>query len=69
MSLLTRELTGKRLQLLKEAVPGLSIVAYLWRPGASPVVAAMNSGYEATARSLGVELRPIGVKGPEEFDM
>jgi putative ABC transport system substrate-binding protein len=75
VSLFTRELTAKRLELLKEAVPGASRVAYLWTHGRrpvgatiNPVVAAMNGDYEAAARSLGVELRPIEVRGSEDFE-
>ena len=35
LSALAPELVGKRLELLKQAVPGLSRVALLWQPGAA----------------------------------
>ncbi len=75
VSMLTRELTAKRLELLKEAVPGATRVAYLWTHGRRPVgaainavVAAMNEDYGAAAQALGIQLRPIEVRGPEDFE-
>ena len=35
LSTLGPELIGKRLEQLKQAVPGVSHVAFLWQPGAS----------------------------------
>jgi len=62
VSLLTRELAGKRLQILTETVPGVRRVAYFWISGPSPAVTAMNRDYETAARSLGLELELVEVK-------
>ena len=53
------ELNVKRLELLKEAVPGISRVAVLANP-ASPATAWRVKDLEAAARALGVKLH-----GPE----
>jgi putative ABC transport system substrate-binding protein len=58
------ELSGKRLQLLKETFPAISRVAVLWNPAA--IVAARRSTEEA-ARTLGVELRTIEVATPDQI--
>jgi putative tryptophan/tyrosine transport system substrate-binding protein len=61
---LTRELSGKRLELLKEAVPKLSRIGVLWDGGGpGPAIAAKE--YEAAARSLKVEFQSLEVRGPE----
>ena len=52
------ELTGKRLELLKEMVPTASRIAVLVNPDAS--VAAMQiQNAQAAARTLGVQLHPV----------
>jgi putative ABC transport system substrate-binding protein len=55
---------GKRLQLLKEAVPTLSRVAVLHRKDR---LLAWKDQYDAAARALGLKLQFYGVKGPEEL--
>ena len=50
------ELSGKRLQLLKETVPRVSRVAVLWNPG-NPSAAPNWKETEAAARTLGVTLQ------------
>jgi len=67
LNLLSPELGGKRLQLLKEAVPGLSRVAVLWNPALPAVVAIMRET-EAAARTLGVQLQSLEVRGPDDFE-
>ncbi len=61
------ELAAKRLELLKEVVPGLTRVAVLMNPG-NPVNAVSLQVMERTARSLGLELQRVTVGGPKEFD-
>ena len=61
------EIAGKNLQLLKEAVPGLARVAVLWDPG-FPGGRQYLSEVEAAARALEVQLQPVGVRSPDEFD-
>jgi ABC-type uncharacterized transport system substrate-binding protein len=58
---LTRELNGKRLELLKEAVPGISRVGVLWDPrGPGPAIAFKE--YEAAAISLKINLQSLEVR-------
>jgi len=61
MTFLTSELAGKRLELLKEAVPAASRVAVLWNPdnpGGPPDLQAT----EAAAQSLKVTLQSFEVR-------
>jgi putative tryptophan/tyrosine transport system substrate-binding protein len=66
LSNLTPELTGKRLELLTAAVPGLARVALLL-DARNPSRHAQRHDSEAAARVLGVELLPLEVQGPDEF--
>ena len=56
------ELSGKRVEILKEAVPGASRVAALWNP-ATPM--ATLQATEEAARTLGLYLRTVEVAIPE----
>jgi putative ABC transport system substrate-binding protein len=71
LTLLAPELVPKRLQLLKEAVPGVSRVAALWHPAAhgERTMRDMVKDTEVAARTLGVQLQLLGVAGPNDFDM
>ncbi len=64
------ELVAKRLQLLKEAVPGVSRVAVLWHPGAygERTMSDIWKETEVAARALGVQLQLLEVRGPNDFD-
>jgi putative tryptophan/tyrosine transport system substrate-binding protein len=66
-SSLAQGLSGKRLQLLTEAVPGVSRVAVLGNP-ANPVVAVTFSELPTAAQSLGVRLQILEVQDPGEFE-
>ena len=57
---------GKRLELLKELVPGLSRVALVWKRGHPKEQEALREA-EAAARSLGIRLQRVGVRDPNEF--
>ena len=58
---LTRELSGKRLELLKEAVPGVSRVGAL----SSPTQALSDlKFYEAPARALKIQLQSLELRPP-----
>ena len=63
LSLLSGELCGKRLDLLKEVVPKLSRVAVLLDP-ANPASLLQLRETEAAAKVLGVQLQPLEVRGP-----
>ena len=58
-------LITKQLQLLKEALPGLSAVGFLRRAGES---AAVLISAETAARSLRLASRRLDVAGPDEFE-
>jgi putative ABC transport system substrate-binding protein len=62
----TPALAGKRLQLLKEALPKLSRVGVLWN-SSQPLSAPHLRETEVVARALGVELQVLEVRGPGEF--
>ena len=62
---LTRELSGKRLELLKEAAPRISRVGVLWDGNAAPGPAIASKEYEAAARSLKLEFQSLEVRGPD----
>ena len=67
LSTLATDLSGKRLELLKEAVPTLSRVAVLW----NAADAAMTRYYtqtQAAAQALGVALQPLGVRDAADVD-
>jgi putative ABC transport system substrate-binding protein len=70
LSSLTPELVGKCLELLKQAVPGVSRVAVLWHPGDldERTDKDMLKGAEVAARALGVRLQFVEVRGPDDFD-
>src|SRR6185369_5770771 len=63
------ELVSKRLQLLKEVIPGLSRVAALWQPHAygEHTMANMSKEIEASARTLGVQLQFVPATSPDEL--
>jgi putative ABC transport system substrate-binding protein len=62
----TSELLGKRLDLLKETIPGLSRVAILWDANVGPYV--LRKDWEDAARSLKLQLLPFEVRGPNDFN-
>ena len=64
---LSRELSGKRLELLKEAVRGLSRVAVLWN-AADPDKARDVEETQLQARTLGLELQSLGIRDPNDFE-
>ncbi len=66
MANLDTELSGKRLEILKEVVPGLSRVAILWNP-ANPAHRPALGESEVAARAIGVQLQPVEVRAPNEF--
>jgi putative ABC transport system substrate-binding protein len=62
LALLTRELSGKRLELLKEVVPGKLSVGVL---GEAPLARGTIFGhYETAARALKIQLQLLEVRGP-----
>jgi putative ABC transport system substrate-binding protein len=70
LSFLAPELVGKRLEQLKQAVPGVTRVAVLWQPGGygERTEQDMLKEAEVAARALGVRLQFVEARGPEDFD-
>jgi putative tryptophan/tyrosine transport system substrate-binding protein len=62
-----QEIGGKLLELLKEAVPTVSRVAVLWNPLTAPHAVALKETAPA-ARALGLALRPLNARRPDEID-
>jgi putative ABC transport system substrate-binding protein len=67
VSLLSPELSGKRLQLIKEIVPGIALVAVLWNPDDPPALTALKET-EAAAAVLGIKVEALAVRKPDDFD-
>jgi putative ABC transport system substrate-binding protein len=67
LSVLAPELSGKRLELLKEVVPGLTRVAVLWN-AANPANASVWEETQAAARALGLRLHAPEVRGPQDLE-
>ena len=67
LSLISPELSGKRLELLGEVVPGLSRVAFLWNPDVRGGVLDYNQT-EAAVRSLRLQLQSVEVSRSEDLD-
>ena len=67
LSTLSADLAGKRLELLKAIIPRLSRVAVIWHP-ANPTNPIQLKGAQVAARTLGVQLVPVPIQGPNDLD-
>ena len=67
LSVLAPEIVGKQLELLKEIVPRVSRVAVLWNP-TNRASHSLLGELKVAARSLGVQLQILEVRGPEEVE-
>ena len=65
---LTGKLAGKRLELLKEAVPKLARVAVLYEPATPANVVEVNEDLPVAARVLKLTVQPWEVRTAEGFD-
>jgi putative ABC transport system substrate-binding protein len=66
LSMMIPELNVKRLQLLKETIPGLTRVAVLWNP-ATPWHAKAVENLKAVAPSLSIELKFVSAQTLKEI--
>ncbi len=66
LSLMQAELSAKRLQLLKEAIPRLTRVAVLWNP-ATPWHPKAIAELRGSAPALSLKLSFVGARTPDEF--
>jgi putative ABC transport system substrate-binding protein len=67
LTILSVELSGKQLELLTEVVPRASLVAVLWNPE-SPDTRLAFTETQAAAKALRLKLRPVAVRGANDFD-
>src|SRR4029453_3989146 len=65
---LNRELGGKRLELLKEAVPKIVRVPVLYNPAQPSNVRGLKEVLPAAARALGLTLQPWEVRTADDFE-
>jgi putative tryptophan/tyrosine transport system substrate-binding protein len=65
---LSRELGGKRLELLKEAVPKLARVAVLYDPAIPGSVREVKEVLPVAARALGLTIQPWEVRDADGFE-
>lgn len=60
---LGRDLSAKRVELLRELIPKVSRIAIIWdADGPGPIVAFKE--YEAAARAFKIEVRSLEIRGP-----
>ena len=68
VTFLSRELGGKRLELLKEAVPKIARVAVLNDPAATGSALELKEDLPVAARSLGLTIQPWEVRAADDFE-
>ena len=67
MSSLAPDVAGKRLALIKEALPDTKLISVLWnRPG--PGAALILDGFLIAAKRLNVEIHDVGINDPSEIE-
>jgi putative ABC transport system substrate-binding protein len=67
LSLMSPDLGGKRLELLKEVLPQVSSVGVLWN-AVNPYSAILFKETQSAAQLFGIELQSIEVRSPNNFD-
>jgi ABC-type uncharacterized transport system substrate-binding protein len=67
LTILGPELSGKRLELLKEAVPKATRVAFLWN-SANPAQGLLWKESQAAAQELRLQLQSLEVRSSNDFD-
>lgn len=66
-TILAPDLNGKRLELIKDLVPGISRIAVLANP-TNPITAVDIKAAQAAARGLGVSLQVLEVREQNDFE-
>src|SRR5205823_5357869 len=64
----TAELHAKRLDLLKEALPGVGRVAVIWNAANPTNLTSFWPETQRAAQTLGLQLESLAVRGPDELD-
>jgi putative ABC transport system substrate-binding protein len=67
LSLMVPDLSGKHLALLKEAIPNLARVAFLFDPR-EPIASRGRAAYLKAAKDLGLSFSPVEVTSPEAIE-
>lgn len=67
LAILTTDLETKKLELLREVIPGVSRVGVLWNPD-NPVWASAWEQLPKAAQSLGLNLQSLAVRDPSAFE-
>jgi putative ABC transport system substrate-binding protein len=67
MTMMSPQLAGKRLELLKRTVPGLVRVAVFWNPP-NPAYGPILRELEAAAPTLGLTLQRLEVRVPKDLE-
>jgi putative tryptophan/tyrosine transport system substrate-binding protein len=67
LTIFSKELSQKRLELFRETVPSLARVAVLMNPGFPTAVAEMKATEQA-AQLLGINVQPVAVSRVEELE-
>ena len=67
VSLLATELAGKTLELLREALPGVTHVVVL--TSGNPIEVHLMSAMAEAAQRLGLTLQPVEARSPDDFDV
>ena len=67
--LLSQELTAKRLELLKDAIPGLSRLGVLLPPGEMSNIEPLLKPTEAAAQAMGMQVYTFRVQGAGDLDV
>jgi putative tryptophan/tyrosine transport system substrate-binding protein len=67
LSTLSGAISGKRMELLKESVPGLARVAVLWN-AVNPGMAVAFSESKEAAQRLGLAVQSLGARNGDEVD-
>jgi ABC-type uncharacterized transport system substrate-binding protein len=68
INIFTSELTAKRLELLRELVPGAAHVAVLVNPADATQTASALRGVEPAARAMGLQFQVLNASTPSEID-
>jgi putative ABC transport system substrate-binding protein len=64
LSSMSKELSGKRLELFREAFPKVRSLAVIWYTASNPAFRET----EAAAQTLGFKIRSLEVRGPADLD-
>jgi putative ABC transport system substrate-binding protein len=68
LTVLAPEVSGKRVELIKEVVPGLKRLAVLWNSD-NPVSKPEMKETEAAARSGGLQIQSVGLTTPKDLQL